>query len=42
MIANHDVQDKDANNHEIADFTRNADALGFYTAMHLPLNGPPP
>jgi 3',5'-cyclic AMP phosphodiesterase CpdA len=37
---NHDVQDKDANNHEIADFTRNADALAFYTAMHLPLNGP--
>jgi predicted MPP superfamily phosphohydrolase len=40
VLGNHDVQDKDANNHEIADFTRNSDALGFYTAMHLPLNGP--
>jgi hypothetical protein len=40
VIANHDVQDKDARGHEIADFTRNPDALGYYTAMHLPLNGP--
>ncbi len=40
VIANHDVQDKDANNHEIADFTRNSDSLAYYTAMHLPLNGP--
>jgi hypothetical protein len=40
VIANHDVQDKDENGHEIADFTRNPDALAFYTAMHLPLNGP--
>jgi hypothetical protein len=40
VIANHDVQDKDANNHEVADFGKNPDALGFYTAMHLPLNGP--
>jgi hypothetical protein len=40
VIANHDVQDKDANGHEIADFKKNPDALAFYTAMHLPLNGP--
>ena len=40
VISNHDVQDKDANGHEIADFTKNPDALGYYTAMHLPLNGP--
>ena len=40
VIANHDVQDKDASNHEVADFTKNPDALGYYTAMHLPLNGP--
>jgi acid phosphatase type 7 len=40
VIANHDVQDKDANGHEIADFHRNPDALAYYTAMHLPLNGP--
>lgn len=39
VIANHDVQGKDANGHEIADFSRNPDALAFYTAMHLPLNG---
>jgi acid phosphatase type 7 len=40
VVANHDVQDKDRNGHEIADFTRNPDALAYYTAMHLPLNGP--
>ncbi len=40
VIANHDVQGKDQRGHEIADFTRNPDALAFYTAMHLPLNGP--
>jgi hypothetical protein len=40
VIANHDVQGKDANGHEIADFARTPDALAFYTAMHLPLNGP--
>jgi hypothetical protein len=42
VIANHDVQGRDANGHEIADFARNPDALAFYTAMHLPLNGPAP
>jgi len=40
VIANHDVQDKDERGHETADFGRNPDALAFYTAMHLPLNGP--
>ena len=40
VIANHDVQGKDANGHEIADFKTNPDALGYYTAMHLPMNGP--
>ena len=40
VIANHDVQDKDAKGREIADFGRNPDALAYYTAMHLPLNGP--
>jgi hypothetical protein len=39
VIANHDVQGKDEHGHEIADFSRNPDALAFYTAMHLPLNG---
>jgi len=40
VIANHDVQGKDENGHEIADFGRSPDALAYYTAMHLPLNGP--
>ena len=40
VIANHDVQGKDPDGHEIADFNKNPDALGYYTAMHLPLNGP--
>jgi hypothetical protein len=40
VIANHDVQGKDEHGHEIADFIRNPDALAYYTAMHLPLNGP--
>ncbi|HZR24480.1 MAG TPA: metallophosphoesterase [Vicinamibacterales bacterium] len=40
VIANHDVQGKDENGHEVADFSRNPDALAYYTAMHLPLNGP--
>jgi predicted phosphodiesterase len=42
VIGNHDVQARDRNGHEIADFKRNPDALAFYTAMHLPLNGPAP
>jgi len=40
VVANHDVQGKDPNGHEVANFTLNPDALAFYTAMHLPLNGP--
>jgi len=40
VIANHDVQGKDEHGHEIADFGRSPDALAYYTAMHLPLNGP--
>jgi calcineurin-like phosphoesterase family protein len=40
VIANHDVQGKDEHGHEVADFTRNPDALAYYTALHLPLNGP--
>ena len=40
VIANHDVQGKDENGHEIADFAKNPDSLAYYTAMHLPLNGP--
>jgi hypothetical protein len=40
VIANHDVAGKDANHHPVADFTKNKDALGYFTNMHLPGNGP--
>jgi acid phosphatase type 7 len=40
VIANHDVHDVDANGGEVADFGKHAGALAYYTAMHLPLNGP--
>jgi hypothetical protein len=38
-IANHDVHGHDQNHHPVADFTKDTDALGFYTAMYLPANG---
>jgi hypothetical protein len=40
VLANHDVHGKDADKHPAADFTKSPDALGYYTAMHLPMNGP--
>jgi acid phosphatase type 7 len=40
IVGNHEVQDKDGDGNEIADFGKNPDALGFFTALHLPLNGP--
>ena len=40
VIANHDVHGKDANGHPCADFDKTPDALGYYTNMHLPMNGP--
>jgi hypothetical protein len=42
VISNHDVTGKDAENRNVADFTQHADALGYYTNLHLPLNGPDP
>jgi hypothetical protein len=39
VIGNHDVRDRDAEQHPIADFKRYPDSLAYYTAMHLPLNG---
>lgn len=39
VMANHDVHGKDAQKHPLADFDKNPDSLGFYTALHLPLNG---
>ena len=42
VMANHDVHHKDAQRHPAADFDQDRDALAYYTAMHLPLNGPTP
>lgn len=42
VIANHDVHDKDTDKHPAADFSKNPDSLAYYTALHLPLNGPIP
>lgn len=42
VIANHDVHHKDAAKHPAADFDEARDSLAYYTAMHLPLNGPTP
>jgi len=40
VLANHDVHGKDPAGHAAADFAKSPDALGYYTAMHLPMNGP--
>lgn len=40
--ANHDIPHRDANRHPIVDFDKDPDALAYYTAMHLPRNGPTP
>jgi len=40
VLANHDVPHKDALKNPAADFDEDPDSLGYYTAMHLPLNGP--
>ena len=42
IIANHDVHDKDAKKHPVADFDKNPDSLAYFTNMYLPLNGPAP
>jgi len=39
VIANHDVHDKTSEKHPAANFDKNPDALGYYTALSLPLNG---
>jgi hypothetical protein len=40
VMANHDVAHKDAAHQPYADFDKEPDSLAYYTAMHLPLNGP--
>lgn len=41
VIANHDVRRR-IEGREVANFDRDADSLGYYRALHLPLNGPIP
>jgi len=40
VIANHDVHEKGPDKGPVADFDKNPDSLAYFTAMHLPLNGP--
>jgi len=40
VIANHDVKGKTDSGMPVADFNKDRDSLGYYTAMSLPLNGP--
>jgi hypothetical protein len=40
VMANHDVGGHDPQKGVCADFTKHADALGYYTNLHLPTNGP--
>jgi acid phosphatase type 7 len=42
VIANHDVIGKAPDGGPAADFDRNPDALGYYSVMNLPSNGPSP
>jgi len=39
VIANHDVHGRTADKLPAADFDKNPDSLGYYTALSLPLNG---
>ncbi len=39
VIANHDVHGKTADKAPVADFDKDGDSLGFFTNLHLPLNG---
>ena len=42
VIANHDVHHRNAEGRPAADFDKEHDSLAYYTAMHLPRNGPAP
>ena len=42
VLANHDVTRRDAKGRSCADFDADRDSLAYYTAMHLPENGPTP
>jgi predicted MPP superfamily phosphohydrolase len=41
VIANHDVEGKTGNGRPLVDFTASPDSLAYFTAMHMPLTGPP-
>jgi hypothetical protein len=40
VIANHDVPYHHSDSRFVADFNAHRDSLAYYTAMHMPLNGP--
>jgi len=40
VLANHDTNADDANGHPCVNLSDDQDALGYYTNLHLPLNGP--
>ena len=42
VLANHDVRDQKPGGGPCANFDRERDYLAYYTAMHLPMNGPNP
>ncbi len=42
VLANHDVRDQKPGGGPCANFDRERDYLAYYTAMHLPMNGPQP
>ena len=42
VLANHDVRDQRPGGGPCANFDRERDCLAYYTAMHLPMNGPQP
>lgn len=42
VMANHDIPHRDDKRHPIVDFDKDPDSLAYYTAMHLPRNGPTP
>lgn len=40
VLANHDLTGNDPHDRQVADFTKHPDSLGYFTNLHLPLNGP--
>ncbi len=40
VMANHDINGRDASGKPVVDFDEHHDVLGYFTNLHLPLNGP--